>query len=163
KTSSVSVETSAGSSMRIGSSRMTSGGLRPDTGGGGGGAPAVSGAPASAGAACARAVAAPAAATQQAQSTSHARLRAQASTATRKPMPGRSIRRRRALGGLLAVIVGASACTVEQGTITIDTVELASGEYYGLKWGGTQVERFHVLARRDSPIGDVVVVSPNRD
>ena len=54
-----------------------------------------------------------------------------------------------------------SACAGDPHAIIIETVELAVGEYYGLAWGGTQVERFHVLAHRGTADGEVVIVSPD--
>lgn len=64
---------------------------------------------------------------------------------------------------LAAVVLSAGACSSDD-VVQIETVELADGEFYGLAWGGTQVERFHVLARpgpRDGAVEDeLVLVSP---
>ena len=60
----------------------------------------------------------------------------------------------------LAVLV---ACGEADTTLHISKVELADGEYFGLAWGGSQVERFHVLARTggDDPEQiEVKLVSP---
>lgn len=57
-------------------------------------------------------------------------------------------------------MIGATACADEEHAISVETVELASGEYYGLSWGGTQVERFHVLAHSGTRDGEIVIASP---
>lgn len=64
---------------------------------------------------------------------------------------------------LAAIVLGSGACGSDD-VVRLETVELAEGEFYGLAWGGTQVERFHVLARpgprgQTDPDG-LVLVSP---
>ncbi len=54
----------------------------------------------------------------------------------------------------------ATACGGGDHVIHVETLKLASGQYYGLAWGGTQVERFHVLAHSGTADGDVVIISP---
>jgi hypothetical protein len=51
---------------------------------------------------------------------------------------------------LVAILIGSGACQSEDSSVRVETVVLAKGEYYGLQWGGTQVDRFHVVARRTS-------------
>ncbi|HEX7481250.1 MAG TPA: hypothetical protein VF331_25840 [Polyangiales bacterium] len=53
-----------------------------------------------------------------------------------------------------------TGCSGGNHVIQVETLELASGQYYGLAWGGTQVERFHVVAHSDTRDGDVVIISP---
>jgi len=67
---------------------------------------------------------------------------------------------------LAVIVLGAVACTSDE-QVKLETIELAEGEFYGLAWGGTQVERFHVVAR-PGPRGEtdpngLVLVSPQRD
>jgi hypothetical protein len=64
---------------------------------------------------------------------------------------------------LAVIVLGTVACSSAE-EVKLDTIELADGEFYGLAWGGTQVERFHVLAR-PGPRGEkdpnaLVLVSP---
>jgi hypothetical protein len=61
---------------------------------------------------------------------------------------------------LAAHACASSACSSHSAATTLDTVELASGEYSNLQWGGTQVERFHVLARPMANPSAAVLVSP---
>jgi hypothetical protein len=62
---------------------------------------------------------------------------------------------------LFALATCAVACgDVEDTQFRADTLELAAGDYYGLTWGGTQDERFFVVARKGASDGDAVVLSP---
>ncbi len=66
---------------------------------------------------------------------------------------------------LTVVVVGVVACEREE-EMQLEIVELAKGQYSGMNWGGTQVERFHVVARkgtRNRPEDEVVLVSPQHD
>jgi hypothetical protein len=64
---------------------------------------------------------------------------------------------------LVVIVLASSACSSDE-VVQLETVELADGEFYSLAWGGTQVERFHVLARPGLPgeneDGALVLVSP---
>jgi hypothetical protein len=65
----------------------------------------------------------------------------------------------------MMMIVGAAACGGADSDVRLEILELATGEYYGLSWGGTQVERFHVVAREGDPAdadARAVIVSPQR-
>lgn len=65
----------------------------------------------------------------------------------------------------MVMMTGAAACGVADSDVRLEILELATGEYYGLSWGGTQVERFHVVAREGDPADDharTVIVSPQR-
>jgi hypothetical protein len=67
---------------------------------------------------------------------------------------------------LAVIVLGSVACSSDD-VVRLETVELADGEFYGLNWGGTQVERFHVVAR-PGPRGEadpnaLVLVSPQHD
>lgn len=61
------------------------------------------------------------------------------------------------------VAMSASACEGEREDIEIERVKLASGEYFDSVWGGTQVERFHVVAHRGTRDGEVVLISPGAE
>lgn len=67
--------------------------------------------------------------------------------------------------GLCALL--ASACSSEESAgITTEIVPLAKGDYYGLMWSGTQLERFYLLAHSgtsQNPDGPERVVSPDND
>lgn len=59
---------------------------------------------------------------------------------------------------LAALLTGSFACT-DDVAITTGTVPLATGAFYDLHWGGTQIERFFALARSmDSH--EMMVISP---
>jgi hypothetical protein len=63
----------------------------------------------------------------------------------------------------LAVMI---ACGEADQTLRVSNVGLTEGEYYGLAWGGTQVERFHVLARTagdDPEQVEVKLISPEHE
>lgn len=65
----------------------------------------------------------------------------------------------------LALTVGACAACGRDEAIVVETLELAEGEFAGLAWGGTQVERFHVVARRgtgNEADDEVVLIAPHR-
>lgn len=57
-------------------------------------------------------------------------------------------------------LLAASACQVGTGEIKVNSVRLAKGELRNLVWGGAQVERFHVVARRGSE-NEAVIWSPD--
>jgi hypothetical protein len=69
---------------------------------------------------------------------------------------------------LVTILIGSSACQSDDSSVSVETVVLAKGEYYGLQWGGTQVERFHVVARRTSDAAvasasdEAVIVTPGQ-
>ncbi|HKU37624.1 MAG TPA: hypothetical protein VJR89_05735 [Polyangiales bacterium] len=65
--------------------------------------------------------------------------------------------------GLALIHAACAACGEANQTLQVTTQEVAEGDYYGLAWGGTQVERFHVLARTGGEPEDVEVklISPN--
>lgn len=67
----------------------------------------------------------------------------------------------------LAVIAFGSGACGSDDSIRLETIELADGEFYGLAWGGTQVERFHVLARPgprgETDPNELVLVSPQHE
>jgi hypothetical protein len=74
------------------------------------------------------------------------------------------MRRRSCSAKWLAVLaLGWAACGAEGHPILVENVDLADGDYYGLAWGGTQVERFYAVARRGAPNGEVVVISPEHE
>lgn len=81
-------------------------------------------------------------------------------------MASRADKRRWNAAWLAVIVLGSVACSSED-VVRLETVVLADGEFYGLNWGGTQVERFHVVARR-GPRGEtdpnaLVLVSPEHD
>ncbi|MET0389091.1 MAG: hypothetical protein ABW321_24170 [Polyangiales bacterium] len=58
------------------------------------------------------------------------------------------------------------ACQAGDDTIRTETLRLASGDFAQLTWGGTQLERFYVLARPNTPEGPgpgVMLVSPENE
>jgi hypothetical protein len=67
---------------------------------------------------------------------------------------------------LVVIALASGACGTDE-VVSLETVDLADGEFYGLSWGGTQVERFHVLAR-PGPRGEtdpdsLVLISPQHE
>lgn len=60
----------------------------------------------------------------------------------------------------MATLLGCS----QSETVTTEVVPLARGEFHGISWGGTQKERFYVLAHGGSPkdpSGTMLLVSPD--
>lgn len=81
-------------------------------------------------------------------------------------MASRSDKRLSHAASLVVIVLAAAACTGDD-VVKVETVDLADGEFYGLAWGGTQVERFHVVAR-PGPRGEtdpqgLVLVSPQHE
>jgi hypothetical protein len=64
---------------------------------------------------------------------------------------------------LLALALPTLACEREEHDILVDSELLAEGDFHALAWGGTQVERFHVVAHRGTRDGEVVVISPQQE
>jgi hypothetical protein len=64
---------------------------------------------------------------------------------------------------LIARLAVMTACGEADQTLRVSTLEVTDGDFYGLAWGGTQVERFHVLARTggdDPEQVEVKLISP---
>jgi hypothetical protein len=60
----------------------------------------------------------------------------------------------------LALII---ACGEADQTLRVSTEDVTAGDFYGLAWGGTQIERFHVLARTGGDDPEVQLISPARE
>lgn len=55
------------------------------------------------------------------------------------------------LAALALALAWLSACTSGDESISTEVVTLAQGQYYGARWGATQVERFYTLAWKGTP------------
>lgn len=65
----------------------------------------------------------------------------------------------------LAVLALAGGCERDE-SIVFETVELAEGEFAGINWGGTQEERFYVVARKGTSgrrDDEAVIISPQHE
>jgi hypothetical protein len=57
-------------------------------------------------------------------------------------------------------VLGTLACQVGKDELKVTPVELVSGDFQSLAWGGAQVERFHVVAQRGTS-DEAVIWSPD--
>jgi len=60
---------------------------------------------------------------------------------------------------LAIAVVSTVACEPSEDEVKLTSIRLAQGDFRRVTWGGTQVERFYVVARRGDAGGDVVVWS----